>query len=533
MSRGKKSDVKKDADYLPSHVGEAFLKDLDSLVDQLGSDYGFKGRYLRQEFRSKYCDSTTVSPEVRRQAAIDKFMATEERNSLTNMRILLGDTDFGWTTSDELITTARQIIVHVLGHHPAPTIFSVGKHSNGASTRVKRGPQASFLKHVGKAHGSTTALLLHCLAHTGTMLAEQELVVQESSVLFTVPKSSDIDRVACKEPEINMLLQRSIGAYIGRRLKKTVGIDLRDQRINQSLARDALKLGLATIDLSSASDSISRQLVISLLPIDWWDLMDRVRVHSTIIDGELHELEMFSSMGNGFTFELESLIFYALTRAVAYRSGVKGRISVYGDDIIAPSVIGARLARVFNWFGFKVNTKKSNWRGLFRESCGKHYYAGREVTPFYVREPVTRKSHVIRLLNRLLIWAADGWYAIGDPEIALFHAKWAAIIPRDLWGGQDPERIDALVTGDLPRSRLFWRARDLPREEVGAYIHWHTARRETNTSPIDSGDPRIPLELDPSVRLRAVKLKADWWGERTKWTPYLYDWSSTCGNCLE
>jgi hypothetical protein len=356
-------------------------------------------------------------------------------------------------------------------------------------------------------------------------LAEQELEVFESSVMFTVPKSSEIDRVACKEPEINMLLQRSVGQFIRRRLKLKAGIDLNDQGINQSLARDALDLGLATLDLSSASDSISRQLVIELLPFEWWSLLDRVRVKSTLVDGQIHELEMFSSMGNGFTFELESLIFYALTRAVAYKSKVKGRISIYGDDIICSSRLGARLARVFHWFGFKVNAKKSNWTGLFRESCGKHYYDRREVTPFYVREPIRRISDVIRLLNRLLVWSADDWKAILDPEIALFHRKWAeSVVPKDLWGGQDPERISALVTGDAPRQRLFWRRKPSTRFEEGAYLHWLTATRCRLTGAEYIGEP---LVLDPSREGRAVMRPPSAWSERTTWTPYLYDWGYT------
>jgi hypothetical protein len=82
------------------------------------------------------------------------------------------------------------------------------------------------------------------------------LTVHESSVYFTVPKNSTIDRSACKEPEVNMILQRALSKHIRESLKR-VGIDLRDQGVNQRLARDALKLGLATVDLSAASDSIT------------------------------------------------------------------------------------------------------------------------------------------------------------------------------------------------------------------------------------------------------------------------------------
>jgi hypothetical protein len=523
MSKNEKrgSRVSRNRDFLPTSVGDAFLKDLDSLVEKLAEGGGFKETYLLSEYKSKFLDSTVTSPAERRQAAIDKFMAVEERNRTTNMRLLLGGTDFGWVTSDELISKARQVILSILGDKPPLSLFDGGSHTFGASTRVRRGPQAAFLKHVGQAQVSDTAWKYWCLATSGTMLAEQQLSLQESSVLFTVPKSSHIDRVAAKEPEINMYLQRCAGSFIRSRLKRRAGIDLNDQTRNQLLAKNALRQDLATIDLSSASDSISRQLVIELLPFDWWSVLDDIRVHSTIVDGEVHTLEMFSSMGNGFTFELESLLFYALTRAICWCSRVKGTISVYGDDIIAPSKIGPRLARVFHWFGFRVNAKKSNWTGKFRESCGRHFYGQLEVTPFYVREPVRKMSEVIRLLNRLLYW--DGReFGFFVSEVAMrFHTKWRQIVPQNLWGGQDPDRIDSLVTGHPPRSRLVWKPRSEQRLELGAYLYWFTISEKKMIQIQATGGE---LHLDPSRICGAIIAPQPAWLKRTSWTPDLI-WS--------
>jgi len=425
--------------HLPAHVARGFQDELTSLIEGLDSSYGFKGEYLQREFKSKYLDPSVVTPEQRRQAAVDKWLMTDERNAVTNCRLQLGDEDFGWVTSDNLIRKTRQIIKSTLGPLDYPACLFRGNHTNGASVRVGRSPAAAIFKHTGKALVSSSALK-HWLAYaSSTRLSDQVLCIQEFSVLFTVPKATEIDRVACKEPEINMFLQRSVGDVIRKRLRKN-GIDLNDQTINQRLARDALHQGLATVDLSSASDSISQQLVRELLPFDWWSLLDDLRVHSTqVIEGEEpYELNMFSSMGNGFTFELESLIFWALARAISYFSGSKGKVSVYGDDIVVPNGIAPRMARVFAWFGFKVNTKKSHWSGSFRESCGKHYHRSYDVTPFYMKEPVKGKTDVIRLLNQLLYWEARDFRFFTDEKISEFHCKWSGIIPRSLWGGQDP-----------------------------------------------------------------------------------------------
>nr|APG77021.1 hypothetical protein [Beihai levi-like virus 22] len=544
MDKKRKRDRKPDANFLPSHIGEAFQNQLVDLVDRLAENGGFKEKYLRSELLSKYCDSKTTPADVRRSSAIKKWQSVEKRNAITNRRLSIGDEDFGWTTSDIIIDDARKFISKVLGTLDQKKVFRRISHTNGASTRISRSPKAAIEKHEGKAHVSSRALGYWLMIAQNTQLSDQELEIQECSELFTVPKSTDIDRPACKEPEINMLLQRCVGGYIRQRLRQ-FGIDLNDQTRNQELAKTALAKGLATIDLSSASDTVTRSLVMCLLPTEWWYLLDDLRVHWTSIDGEIHYLQMFSSMGNGFTFELESLLFWALTRSICRLSGVRGTISVYGDDIIAPSRIGPRLRRVFAWFGFTVNAKKSHWSGPFRESCGKHYYDGRDVTPFYIRQPVSGKTDIIRLLNRLLVWDGYPYGCFITKEVAEFHAKWAQQIPTSLWGGSDPEDVTSLVTGHIPRKRLFRNSRKLPYNHMYGFRSWlmmtgqipvpfgeegfwdqyiHTFQREIS-------EREECLSLSPSVETRYIVAAPEPFrdrssgvydsGEVTTWDPYM------------
>ena len=157
--------------------------------------------------------------------------------------------------------------------------------------------------------------------------------------ITTVPKSSKTDRVIAIEPLLNMFVQKGIGGMIRRRLKR-VGIDLDSQKRNQELAKlGSLSKTLATIDLSSASDTISLGLVEWLVPADWVLAMKICRSPiGTLPSGERIRYQKISSRGNGFTFELESMIFYALTRAVAESMDESVRdIAVFGDDIIAPT----------------------------------------------------------------------------------------------------------------------------------------------------------------------------------------------------
>jgi len=467
--------------HLPYHIAQTFQVELDELITRLAQTGGFKESYLRSEYLSKYNDPKGCSPAERRTAAIQKWMAAERINRVTNQRLFIGGHDLGYAKSEKLLRIAASKIKSVLGSLDYPSCLFKGSHSGGASTRVQRSPSSMIEKYAGEAHVSSTCVKHWLQFASNSMLSDQVLTLTESSAMFTVPKATDIDRVACKEPEINMFLQKSIGNHIRRRMRK-FGINLNDQSINRGLARTALLDKSATIDLSSASDSITVFLVMRLLPYDWYSLLDDLRVKTTVIDGETHELEMFSSMGNGFTFELESLIFWALAHAIKACSGIRGKVSVYGDDLIIPISLARRLARTFAYFGFRVNRKKSRWTGKFRESCGGHYYDSRDVTPFYLREPVRWKTDVIRLLNRLAYWDAREIGFITDPDVLTFHQKWSMTIPRHLWGGQSFEDITSLVTGHNPRKVLAQEVVDVDVDESARKLCWFTNRRDEAVS---------------------------------------------------
>jgi hypothetical protein len=206
-----------------------------------------------------------------------------------------------------------------------------------------------------------------------------------------VPKSAKTDRKITKAPTLDTYVQLGLGDYMTDRLRAS-GIDLSDQTLNQRLAREGSITGdLATLDLSSASDTISSGLVESLLPLEWWDLLRDFR--SAVIEtpfGALR-LESFSSMGNGFTFPLETLIFYSLAVSCV-RSEDSRRVSVYGDDIIVPTYAVPLLLEVLCAAGFLVNTRKSYWSGNFRESCGKDYISGIDVRPCFVKDALSGQS---------------------------------------------------------------------------------------------------------------------------------------------
>jgi hypothetical protein len=233
----------------------------------------------------------------------------------------------------------------------------------------------------------------------------------EGNRVITVPKNAKTNRVIAVEPSLNLWFQKGIGSMIRSRLLKN-GIDLTDQSHNQRLARLGSKYGsLATVDFSAASDTISYSLVLELLPFHWFEILDIFRSPRGIVCGNLIEYEKFSSMGNGFTFELESLIFWALALAcVPEDHPERSKVSIYGDDLIIPADCLPAFEQLCSTCGFKVNTQKSYSNTYYRESCGKHYWNGVDITPAYKRRQLRTDQDIMVFHNELVRRACRGYY---------------------------------------------------------------------------------------------------------------------------
>lgn len=252
-----------------------------------------------------------------------------------------------------------------------------------------------------------------------------EVDIVEGNRLTFVPKNHNVSRSICTEPNLNMFLQLGIGAQIERRLKSYFGIDLADQPVlNKMLAQVGSAKGTyATVDLSCASDSVSMGMLRENLPksfVTWLDFARSPKV--TLPDGSCKELHMVSSMGNGFTFPLQTAIFCCIVAAVysaleikleknrtRQRSGMivkeYGNFGVFGDDIIVETEAYELLVRLLNLLGFSVNSSKSFNKGRFRESCGGDYFDGHPVRGVYIKTLKTQSSRYVAI-NRLNRWTA-------------------------------------------------------------------------------------------------------------------------------
>lgn len=227
---------------------------------------------------------------------------------------------------------------------------------------------------------------------------EDELPVR----VIDVPKTQSAPRIIASEPVCMQYTQQAVasaikeGVYEDNILKRFLRFER--QEVNQLLAREGSITGsLATLDLSEASDRIPNKLV-RFMTGRWTHLDGAIQacrstraVVRTAEGEKIIALSKFASMGSGLTFPLETIIFFIVSLvgielsigrrlSLADIVGLAGKVAVYGDDIIVPTDHVGSVVHTLESFGFKVNSHKSFWTGKFRESCGKDYYNGTDVS---------------------------------------------------------------------------------------------------------------------------------------------------------
>jgi hypothetical protein len=228
------------------------------------------------------------------------------------------------------------------------------------------------------------------------------------SRLVAVPKSFAGPRLIAAEPSEHMWCQQSLLGYMSSRVRTSfLGkfIKFDDQSRNQRLCLEGSIEGtLSTIDLSMASDCVTPDAVGNLFrhrP----DVLRALRATRTPalsqqLNNKLSErlvLKKFSTMGNAYTFPVESILFCSIALAATLTSrqllateenidALSEEVSVFGDDIIVPKDSRESVCRLLEALCFKVNVQKSFWSGNFRESCGVDAFRGHNVTPVYYRQ---------------------------------------------------------------------------------------------------------------------------------------------------
>ncbi len=464
--------------------------------------------------------------------AIQKFLDSEVACSKINRSVVrpyvLRNCGF---TPEAVIHTARAKIGRLLGDFSWDAASEGFGFSGGASTRNRRKAGAPYYKFQGKPETTRNNALLAVSAIRSIPLWSAEMAAQygdnpcdwvtvvEGSKVTTVAKTAETDRCIAIEPCMNMFIQRGIGAVIRQRLK-SVKIDLNDQTRNQVLARIGSTTGsLTTIDLASASDSIALELVRLLLPPDWFEAMCLCRSEVGILpNGVKHRFEKISSMGNGYTFELESLIFWALSSSTLDLLDVSDRrLGIYGDDIVIHNSCASELIEVLDYCGFKTNVEKTFLSGPFRESCGKHYFYGVDVTPFYIKTPLDSLSRWFWVANSLRLFAShrcNPWdfqsvyhYLVRSiPKRDRFLVPYSYGSNSGLWASFDEARPRFQKWRQAFSLKLLrHRRRSFDPNGVPAVLHWFSNNQGSGVS-----SDRLKIEKGEGEYVRS-RTYSSWW----------------------
>jgi hypothetical protein len=229
----------------------------------------------------------------------------------------------------------------------------------------------------------------------------------------SVPKTQKTPRIIAMEPATVQFAQQALKNSFYDLIDKSWIRDIlgfTDQTRNQELARIASVTGdLATLDLSEASDRVHLSMVHRTFK-RWPHLMDYMlasRSRTASVRGDEITLHKYASMGSALTFPFEAIVFTIIAamgmerRGYSTRPGqLPGRLSVYGDDIIVPTGAASDVVDLLHLYGLKVNMHKSFWTGRFRESCGKEYYAGTDVSVVRLRADVPTSRREADLIRR-------------------------------------------------------------------------------------------------------------------------------------
>jgi hypothetical protein len=292
--------------------------------------------------------------------------------------------------------------------------------------------------------------------------------------VITVPKTLKTPRIIAIEPAVMQYMQQAILRELVPLLERSDYlcsnfIGFTDQTPNQEMAREGSLTGeLATLDLSEASDRVSNQLVRCLFsPFTWFSRgLDATRSRKADVPGHgVIRLAKFASMGSALCFPIEAmvfvtLVFYGIEKVLRRPLTNKdlldfvGKVRVYGDDIIVPVDYVSSVVSTLQDFGLVVNENKSFWTGKFRESCGKEYYDGHDVSIVKVRHLLpSRRNDVPEIIStvslRNQLNAACAWETV---EYLDRHLERFIPLPHVLPSSQGLGRHDLSGSYDTDRT---------------------------------------------------------------------------------
>lgn len=479
----------------PEMLTKERLAALEAYAFKAGSAADFRVRYLDAVILKRWQASGTEGAERRRETAVAKLLESEIRCKYANM-IFTGPEALSWSNTAipvhllKVYQKARRIIAQMVGETvDLNALADCVEFSSGATTEFPRREARPTNKWANSTHVTSLAkpyaeaFRKWCgphLSSNGEDQAWPEFKVIRANEVFTVPKRFDADRTACKGGSWNVALQKG---YATSNLRAPARRWFEPLLLPDSQAYHGLlaKLGsvtgsLTTGDLSGASDGVGVGHVRTFFPEAHARVMEDLREPGGLLpDGTTVSWEKIGSMGNGFTFEAETIFFYAVVKACCKRDEL---VSVYGDDLIYPTRRHELVTEALSFLGLEFNREKTfTGSSPFRESCGAYYWRGVDVKPFYLESWPRTMLELIQLHNDILVWGRDGmpekWHAVLDACRSAINPRFFGPlgVPGCAWVEWDEARpVYHPKKQAFSYECLTQRVKTDPETEIGGYL---------------------------------------------------------------
>jgi hypothetical protein len=401
-----------------------------------------------------------------------------------------------------IFTYARSFVKKVLGtNSPSRDIVTLwSRHGPGSNLDTCQGQSNAYYKYGNWPYSCTSAALpyakfliqtderwlgyledsyrerydipKHLILNQRLFWSKVFKLVEGNKIAF-VPKNAQTERSIAIEPAMNLMLQLGVDGHIRKRLKRW-DVDLDSQEKNQLFAyRGSVNPTLySTLDLSMASDSLSLKLCELLLPWEWFNYLCKIRSPKGKIGDEVVNYHKISSMGNGYTFALESLIFTALIYgAIKQKTGdcdFRNDISVFGDDIIVRTEYVDLCIASLNRAGFQLNIDKSFISGYIKESCGSDWVQGKPVRPVFMKRLPTDLMELFVDINRLKRVLQLRW-GVYESLTVKNMKRWIPLGMRGFVGPYSDTDFDSYIHTQLPTGSYknwVWKYRRLIKQST-------------------------------------------------------------------
>jgi hypothetical protein len=292
-------------------------------------------------------------------------------------------------------------VIHIVARHVESILgdrfFDVDPGDSNFSSGATAGAGKKLVEKLKALQQSEPAL-----PETGIPLSDFNTVfkpVKKTVKGVVVPKSFKIGRFIAEEQPATLFKAQAVRKGMVNALYRSDGhlsFEPDDQETSKKLALNSSYLapGYSSIDLSSASDSISVYIAEELLRYcpKAKAALRSIRAEWVELDKRVIKNHIWLTSGNPCTFNCEAIFFTAVCRAAkelyCSREGLDEdqilRERVYGDDILVDNRLFNLTITMLMILGMIPNVEKSfGPESAYREACGAEGVFGRDTSALY------------------------------------------------------------------------------------------------------------------------------------------------------